>query len=92
MTVNTATTALRWEESESRYVVGHTALLGRWKVGSAYLDSMRPKGDPKRWAAACRLPGIKPTLGHFNSEREAKEKVERAIAVWIQGAGLGKVA
>lgn len=69
--------------------------LGPWEVGSVYYDAGRAKNDPNKWAAACKLPGIKSLLGHFESEAPAKEKVEIAVHHWLSklpSVRLGSIA
>ena len=76
---------IEWNRRNGQY----TALnLGKWRVGSVYLDSMRSKDDPLVYAATCRLPGIKDDLGRYATELEAKQRVEGAVAHWLRGSGI----
>ncbi len=52
----------------------------RWLVGSVYYGN-------EVWVAACRLPGIKETLGKFVTVNEAKAKVEKGVGVWFAHLG-----
>ena len=56
--------------------------LGPWKVGVAYYDGLRPKGEGSAWTAACYLPGIK-ALGHFTSLEAAGQGLEDSICSWF---------
>jgi hypothetical protein len=70
-------------------VGGHVALLGRWDVGRTEYDGLAKREEPK-YIASCRLPGIKERLGNFATEDEAKERIVKAVTVWLAGAGLLK--
>ena len=64
---------------------GEWAMLGQWRVGKVYVDGMRPMGDSKPYKATCELPGIRSDLGNFETEKEAKGRVVRAVRVWLEG-------
>lgn len=78
---------VRWERSRRQFVVGHTAFLGVWAVGSAFYATVR-RGDPMCWEATCQLPGVAARLGRFKSEDEARASVERAVESWVAQSGL----
>ena len=76
---------ITWKINKAQYCCGELAFVGKWRVGSASLDSCRERNDPKKYEASCLLPGIKHELGHFLTEQEAKDVVEKAINHWIKG-------
>lgn len=48
-----------------------------------HYDSMRSKDDHNVYKVTCGLPGIKPTLGNFEKQEEAKAKLESAVKHWF---------
>ncbi len=60
--------------------------LGKFCVGSVFRDSLVSRDDAKKSKTEMRLPGIKSTLGHFETHEEAKGKVEAAIKYWLSNA------
>jgi hypothetical protein len=44
---------------------------------------MRSKDDHNVYKVTCGLPGIKPTLGNFEKQEEAKAKLESAVKHWF---------
>lgn len=58
--------------------------VGRWPVGDVYHDATRSRGEPPH-AARTRLPGLTALLGHYESEGDARAKVERATEYWLAG-------
>lgn len=75
---------MQWKRDNAKYSSGALLMLGAWDVGGAYYDSGRSRDDPLKYAAACRLPGIKGHLGHYATADEAKAKVEYAVKYWIR--------
>ena len=82
---------MEWKHWAGRYTDREELHLGKWRVGSVHLDGMRSKDDPLVYAAICPLPGIKEDLGHFATEREAKDRVESAVSYWLAKAGIVEV-
>ena len=80
-------TKVAWQKSEGRYVSGHDAMVGKWRVGQVEYDSCRSRDEDKMYRATCLLPGIKSSLGHHKDESAAKAKVEFAVAYWFEGLG-----
>jgi len=74
---------MEWKNNKAQYAYGKLLFLGAWNVGGIYYDSCRSKDDPLKYAATCRLPGIKGSLGHFKLEEEAKKAAENAVAHWL---------
>lgn len=74
---------MEWKKNTQRYACGEFLMLGRWNVGSVDYDSTKSRNDPKKWAATCRLPGIKDLLGHYETSDVAKERVENAVRHWL---------
>jgi len=79
---------MKWVKDTSRYATGVILILGKWPIGNAYYDGCITKGDPLKYSATCRLPGIKTYLGSYATEEEAKSRVEGAVTHWIGEAGL----
>lgn len=76
---------MEWKTDNGQYVIGSTLHLGKWAVGGSHYDACIDRNDPKKYRATCRLPGIKSELGHFVTDAEAREVVERAVKHWISG-------
>jgi hypothetical protein len=74
---------MEWKIDIGQYTSGELLFLGKWNVGKIHYDSCRPRNDPLKYAAKCMLPGIKSVLGHFETEAEAKDSVERAVTLWL---------
>lgn len=60
-----------------------TCFLGPWKVGVVYFDKCVARHDTCQWATICHLPGINKRFGHFETEDEAKQVIEKAVAGWV---------
>ena len=58
--------------------------VAKWVVGSVFYSGCVPRGDPKRYAAKCRLPGIKSLLGYYETLDSAKGMVEKAVHHWLR--------
>jgi hypothetical protein len=71
---------MRWDNS--------ALMLGKWKVGGTNWDSCLAAGTEEKYRAWVLLPGMKESLGHFKTEAEAKERVEKAVSRWLEEAGL----
>ena len=80
------TPSVVWEQQTHQYAQGYDAKVGKWIVGSVAFDSLRTKGSKAVHKARCRLPGIKESLGNYEHESEARERVERAVAHWFREA------
>jgi len=78
---------LIWKRNTESYSNSWDAYLGKWKVGSVFWNALT-RGDPKVWAVGCTLPGIKDRLGHYEHEDEGKQRLERAVAYWIDKGGI----
>lgn len=81
---------LKWVQGGDALNVGSGGwrlYAGRWLVGSVYYGIGTRKGIDEVWVAACRLPGIKETLGKFVTVNEAKAKVEKGVGVWFAHLG-----
>jgi hypothetical protein len=69
---------------------GCHAYLGKWRVG--WVGWSRINRDDPPYKATCRLPGIKDTLGRFDTEEEARAKLVKAVEHWLKEAGAAFVA
>lgn len=63
--------------------VGDKLYVGKVKVGNVFQTVFVAKGDKKNIQASCFLPSVKNNLGRFETEKEAREKVEKAIKVFF---------
>ena len=75
---------LEWRQDERG---GWRLYAGRWLVGSVYYGAGTQRSESLVWIAACRLPGIKETLGRFIDTTTAKAKVERGVELWFSQLG-----
>lgn len=66
----------------------NVARLGKWKVGAVHYDASTSRDEPKKYRANPLLSGLKQTLGLFQTEKEAKTKIEEAVKYWVKEAGL----
>jgi hypothetical protein len=74
---------IEWKTATG-YSTAKNAYIGKIKVGGWYYSGMRPAGDPLKYAATCRLTGIKEDLGHFETREEAQKRVEIAVETFIR--------
>jgi hypothetical protein len=75
---------MEWKTDTRQYSLGERLFLGPWEVGGCHYDSTRSRNDPAKWAATCKLPGIKALLGHFEDEDTAKTTVVKAVEHWLR--------
>lgn len=74
---------IKWVVDDRQYMSGSRCYLGKWEVGASHYDGCRSKDDPKKYLASCMLPGIKSNLDSYETEEEAKARVERAVNHWL---------
>lgn len=79
---------ITWQDSPGRYSNGEDAFLGRWRIGRIGWDPIVKRDDPKKWRTTTTLPGIKENLGNFETAEEARERLAKAVEVWLVGAGM----
>ena len=79
---------MAWGTDERRLAYGKCLFLGKWNVGGVYYDGLTQKDDQLKYASTCNLPGIKSTLGHYETEEEAKKRTEEAVHYWISTSEL----
>ena len=72
-----------WLRNKERYICGSDYTVAGIVLGTTRYDSCTTKDDPKKYAAGCKLPGIKSRLGHFEKEQDAKDMVIKAINYWF---------
>lgn len=63
---------------------GELCKVAKWVVGSVFYSGCIPRDDPKKYAAKCRLPGIKSLLGYYETIDSAKVMVEMAVHHWFR--------
>jgi hypothetical protein len=59
--------------------------LGKWKVGCFLWDGLVT--DENKYRAVCLLPGVKQLLGHFKTPKEAIDRVNTEVEMWLRKAG-----
>ena len=79
---------MKWEDKTGEHSSGERLMLGKYKVGEYYHNGSRRRNDPKRYRVLCVLPGINSVLGDYEEVQSAKGRLERAVAHWIENAGL----
>jgi hypothetical protein len=80
---------VEWKKSTAKYTGGMDAYMGRVRVGWAGWSATGSKIDVSKYAASVLLPGVK-IEGKFMTEDEAKAKVEKVVAFWVNAASLSK--
>jgi hypothetical protein len=74
---------IKWERKTGQYACSEVLYAGQWDVGKVNYDSATSIRDKNKYVAYCKLPGIKETLGHFETEQEAKTRLESAVKHWM---------
>ena len=74
---------MKWEIDQRQYASGEVLYLGPWPVGEAQYDGTTAKGSRDKYRASCKLPGIAPGLGLYETREQAKARVERAVLAWL---------
>ena len=65
---------------------GEIAKIGKWVVGGWFWNPAMPVGAKQgKLRTTCRLPGIKPIIGDYETEGQARQRVETAVNVWFAG-------
>ena len=78
---------ITWKPPKRRGNTEKEAYLGRWCVGRYYYDGLRSReSNEPPYVAKINLPGVRPILGYYDSTTAAKERVERAVAHWLECA------
>ena len=76
-----------WKEVRRQYTAGEELVVGnKWTVAIVNYDGTVSRDDTNKYKAICKLPGIKDNFGHFATEQEAKEVLERAVNYWFDKA------
>lgn len=65
---------------------GEDLMMGAWRVGTVFYDFTVSKDDKKVFAAVNFLPGLRSTLGHFESKNDAMNRVSDAVTLWLKKA------
>jgi hypothetical protein len=76
---------IRWVQQKLQFQSGKDAYVGKVKIGCVVYDSLTSREQKEKYAAICKLPGIKADLGHFFTEDKAQKKLE---AVWLHWVGM----
>lgn len=76
-----------WKREQGQYLTYENLYLGKWKIGSVYSDGCTSKSDPNKIAVRCCLPGIKESLGKYETEEQGKAKLEQVAKYWLKEAG-----
>ena len=75
---------ITWEIDPKGNGNGELCKVAKWVVGLVFYSGCVPKGDPKKYVAKCRLPGIKSLLGYYETVDSAKEMMEKAVHHWFR--------
>ena len=77
---------IKWTVNADGDTVG---ALGKWKVFHIHWDIMQSKSqeEPNPYILNAKLPGFKHDLGRFAKVIKAQEFAEKALKIWIKGAG-----
>lgn len=76
-----------WVEVDKKYYISEIGKQGKWNLFEVFFDGARSTGTPP-YRLKCCLPGIKDDCGHFPSPDEAKQKAEKVLSLWLEGARL----
>lgn len=76
----------QWKTRHHMFSPGEDLYVGAWSVGSVFYDGGRSRNEPNKYMATCKLPGMKPELGHFLTTGEAKAKALEAAVHWFNKA------
>jgi hypothetical protein len=80
---------MNWKTIEERYGNAKVLFLGKWRVSKVFFDGSRSNGDRSVYRADLFLPGMKPTIGHFELEEDAMAAAEKAVKYWVDQSGIG---
>ncbi|WP_065091482.1 hypothetical protein [Rhizobium leucaenae] len=72
-----------WEKQTGKYQLGENYRIGKIIVGSAFYRS-GSRDDPAKYAVEINLPGIKNPTDIYTNIDDAKNRLERAVAVWFK--------
>lgn len=73
-----------WRQINGKYTSSICAYCGRVKIGEVFYDGARPRGTVDLIKSISNMPGIKSNLGYFETEEQAKEKIELAFNHWVK--------
>jgi hypothetical protein len=72
-----------WKPATGILASGHVCYAGKWEIGSVgYVSGS--KSDVYHQGAFMKLPGLKERLGVFETEEEARKRVEQAGLHWFK--------
>ena len=74
---------MEWKKATGPFASGHALHVGKWIVGGVHYDSGKPRDSLLHYKATCRLPGVRADLGNFETEEQARAKVERSVMYWF---------
>lgn len=75
---------ITWKQSDSRYVYGESAIVGKWCVAGIHYDGLT--SDKEKYGIAIYLPGIKSQQNQLSAEA-AKARVEKNYKLLVCGSG-----
>lgn len=84
---------LNWKPNGGSYNNGYNGYLGKYIVLTISWDGISrvnciSRGNYNRWKLYANLPGIKTYLGNHETVEAAKEKAEKVLEIWLNGASL----
>ncbi|MBP7638020.1 MAG: hypothetical protein KBA18_09110 [Kiritimatiellae bacterium] len=80
-----------WKYVMRQYAYGGRVLvgqLGKYRCFEVQHNVTFVRDNTTPWRACCMLPGLKPDIGDYATEAEAKNACELALQHWLGGAGL----
>lgn len=72
-----------WVNDTRLFHKGIVLFVGKWMIGAVCWEGGL-KGETKHYAAKSLLPGLKQHLDKYETEQEAKDRVEKATKYWIK--------
>ena len=72
-----------WVRQTGRFQNGEDYKLGPIKVGSAFYDGTVGINNPRKYANAILLPGVKTSRMNFFTIEEAKISLEQMVEAWF---------
>ena len=62
--------------------------LKNYRLFNIHWDSYSSKNEKNKYVLSCYLPGIKPVVGKYETEKEAKRTAEFVYLYWLEKTGL----
>jgi hypothetical protein len=79
---------IKWSDAKLKYGEAQNGRVGKYVAFSIVYDAVSGPDEQNRQRLECFLHGIKNQLGRFSSVDIAKVAAEKALVIWLEGAGL----